>query len=85
MGDIPGFLASEFPEDARDVPGQEAFTARTRADEEGESAEDAENERDEKQIFYKEDSDTTLAKDDAADSEAEGANPDETSYGSADL
>ncbi|RFA18756.1 hypothetical protein [Subtercola boreus] len=49
MGDIPGFLASEFPEDARDVPGQEAFAARKAADEEAAPAENI----DETQIFYK--------------------------------
>jgi hypothetical protein len=82
MGDIPGFLASDFPDDARHVPGQEAFTARREADEEAAAAGD-DSEVDEKQIFYKQDA--AGAENTASDDEADGLNPDESTYGEADL
>ncbi|RFA15766.1 hypothetical protein B7R21_03415 [Subtercola boreus] len=82
MGDIPGFLASEFPDEARHVPGQEAFTARKEAEEE-ESAAGTADPVDEKQIFYKQDE--ANPEDDAADSASSGRNSDESTYGDADL
>lgn len=81
MGDIPGFLASEFPDDARQVPGQAAFTARQQADDE--AAAGLADPTDETQIFYKQDE--SHLDDEAADSEAAGRSPDETTYGEADL
>lgn len=79
MGDIPGFIASEFPEQARNVPGEAAFTARQQADEDG----TGDSEIDEKQIFYKEDA--NVIADDPDDDRLEGQNPDESSFGDADL
>ncbi|RFA08286.1 hypothetical protein B7R54_02890 [Subtercola boreus] len=84
MGDIPGFLASEFPDDARHVPGQEAFTARKQAEEEEEQAADGTADPvDEKQIFYKQDE--SHLEDEASDTESTGRNADESTYGEADL
>jgi hypothetical protein len=89
MSDIPGILASEFAEDARSVPGQEAFTHRRYSAEEGETPEAIANASDdaERPIFYKEDAadftDTaTEAREAAA---AEGSTPDEATFGDADL
>lgn len=83
MGDIPGFLASEFPDDARHVPGQEAYTERRQAEEEGQSDAGADGQIDEKQIFYKEDANAIA--DDPDDDRVAGQNPDESTYGDADL
>lgn len=61
MTDIPGYVASEFPEDARYIPGAEAFTARQQAEEEEAIAAAAGDEPIggrtlDGPIFYKEDS-----------------------------
>lgn len=81
MSDIPGFLASDFPDDARQVPGQAAFTAREQAAEE--SAADSANPVDEKQIFYKQDE--SHLEDEASDDAVAGQSRDESTYGEADL
>jgi hypothetical protein len=87
MTDIPGILASEFADDARSVPGQEAFTHRRYAAEEGETPEAIANAADDGPIFYKEDAadytDTAAEAREAA--VEEGSSPDEATFGDADL
>ncbi|GGF12126.1 hypothetical protein [Subtercola lobariae] len=90
MTDIPGILASEFDDDARSVPGQEAFTNRKNATEEGQTAEAIANSEhdDARPIFYKEDpvdfTDTAEEAREAAVA-ADGSSADESTYGAADL
>ena len=87
MTDIPGILASEFADDARSVPGQEAFTHRKNAAEEGLTDEAIAAAADDGPIFYKEDpadfTDTAAEARKAA--AAPGSSPDESTYGAADL
>ena len=89
MTDIPGILASEFADDARTVPGQEAFTNRKRAAEENAIAEEGGDPTGDRPIFYKEDPadfvDTEAEARAAAAASGESASPDEATSGSADL
>ncbi len=89
MTDIPGILASEFADDARSVPGQEAFTNRKRAAEEHAITEEGGDATDDRPIFYKEDPadfvDTPAEAREAAAAEGTDPEADESTYGAADL
>ncbi|MEF2978822.1 hypothetical protein [Subtercola sp. YIM 133946] len=89
MTDIPGILASEFADDARTVPGQEAFTNRAHAAEENAIADEGGDSIGDRPIFYKEDAadftDTEAEAREAAAASGESGSPDEATSGSADL
>jgi hypothetical protein len=89
VSDIPGILASEFADDARSVPGQEAFTNRKRAAEEHAIEDEGEDAVDDRPIFYKEDPtdfvDTPAEAREAAAADGSSPDSDEAAYGAADL